>query len=501
MKVRISAFLKDIILTGITSIATILSMIIVTRLVAQGLGAEQFGAYSIARRVIASLVPFTTFAMGISLARTLGWHKSDTVKQSAYFLGALIVTLFFTLLICSLGLFAAPNLSAMIFNQTGYVPLFRALLFTLAGSGFFHLLYSYYRGLGKMNRANLLQFLVVAVGFMIVAGLFAQKGSAAIIIYAFGVLYLTTIVLYAMHVYTTARKLSHFSAIPSAARELMNYGWGRIPAGLVFSGLLSFGPLLAPHYYSLAEAGYLVVGQSMFRITESAVIAFGLVALPKVANLISENKSAFINERLNELLGFLIQIGLFVTLHLFLGTELIVDIWLGEDFAPAVPLMRIIVLSILPYLAYVLFRSVIDAVEIKAVNTVNLFAAFSVGIATAVAAKQSGADVRGLAAAITTSMWLLGILTFRSVNKRFKFSLDKIMFGRTVALNIVLAIPVGAMLYIFRGRSSDYRIFVLVFCLESLLGLGYLFFLRRWKAGWIKQIENRVFVSKADVIP
>jgi O-antigen/teichoic acid export membrane protein len=37
----------------------------VTRLLAQGLGPEEFGAYSLTRRIVTTILPFSTLAMGI----------------------------------------------------------------------------------------------------------------------------------------------------------------------------------------------------------------------------------------------------------------------------------------------------------------------------------------------------------------------------------------------------------------------------------------------------
>ena len=71
---RISPFLRDVVITSLTSMITILSMIIVTHLLAKGLGPEEFGAYSLTRRLVSiTLLLFSTLTMGVALARYIGF--------------------------------------------------------------------------------------------------------------------------------------------------------------------------------------------------------------------------------------------------------------------------------------------------------------------------------------------------------------------------------------------------------------------------------------------
>jgi hypothetical protein len=57
-QIKPSPFIKDVGLTAVTSGITIISIIIVTRLLAQGLGTEKFRAYAMSRQILSTLVPF-----------------------------------------------------------------------------------------------------------------------------------------------------------------------------------------------------------------------------------------------------------------------------------------------------------------------------------------------------------------------------------------------------------------------------------------------------------
>jgi len=53
--IKLSAFLKNIVTTTITFLLTIISMIFIVRFLAKGMGPEEFGAYSLARRIISNI--------------------------------------------------------------------------------------------------------------------------------------------------------------------------------------------------------------------------------------------------------------------------------------------------------------------------------------------------------------------------------------------------------------------------------------------------------------
>ena len=147
--------------------------------------------------------------------------------------------------------------------------LFRCTVYTI--------LYGYYRGIGKIKIANAWQLGVMALGPLIVVGLLIERGSAADIVVALGGLFAVAAAPVAYFCMKGLRGLQ-INHVRSSIRELIHYGVPRTPAGLAFAGLLTMAPLLAPYFGTLKDAGYLVMGQSLFRVMDGAVGAFGLAA-------------------------------------------------------------------------------------------------------------------------------------------------------------------------------------------------------------------------------
>ncbi|MBU0568978.1 lipopolysaccharide biosynthesis protein [bacterium] len=492
---RISPFLRDVVITTLTSMITILSMIIVTRLLAKGLGPEEFGAYSLARRMVSTLLPFATLTMGVALARYVGLYR-NIPDRFFYLWGASIIAVGFSLLIAIMGWVLQKPLAFWIFGKEGYAPLCNALFFMLVGTSLYAVLYAYYRGLGQMGRANLWQVGVMGVCPLVVAAVLASKGGTSLIVFLMGGLFMIAAVPLFYHLVLSWTYIRKGNELRKRLNDLFKYGWPRTPGGLAFAGILTIGPLLASHFGSLKDAGYLVVGQSLFRIVESGLTGFGLVALPKVAQLHAEGKESFLKERVTDLVALLIQIGLFIFLHLFLWSDLIVLAWLGKDYQEAIPIMRIIVLGLVPYLSYVMLRSIIDALEVKAVNTQNLILALMISLPLSIFLAKVGFGVKGIALGTTLGIVILGGTTLRYLWHRNQGLEEGLMFKRVLLLNILLFLPAwGVHAWLMKNEINGFTLLIAL-SIECLIVLIYLTMLKKWQARWMTEIEKRIVIKK-----
>jgi len=98
--IKCSPFLKDIGVTTLTSVATIVSLIFVTRFLARGLGPDEFGAYALTRRIVAFIVRFSTLTMGVSLARYTALSK-DWKQREILLSVALTIVIIMAVILCA----------------------------------------------------------------------------------------------------------------------------------------------------------------------------------------------------------------------------------------------------------------------------------------------------------------------------------------------------------------------------------------------------------------
>jgi O-antigen/teichoic acid export membrane protein len=488
---RPSAFIKDLALTTGTSIATGFGLIIATRLLAQGLGPEGFGVYSLSKRVVGTLAPFSTLAMGVTVARYIA-ISDDTVYRSQYLLSGLILGVAPSVVVAVIGLMFINPLSTIIFNGTGHSLVFMMTLFILVGYSFFTVLYAFYRGTGQMGKANLWQLAIVLLGSIVIAGAYANTRRVDWILFLMGTLYFTSAVPLGLYAYKSVSCRRHALRLAGPLKELIQYGLPRVPGGLAFGGILAIGPLLAPYFGSLRDAGYLVAGQSVFAL-DAGISAFGVIALPKAAQLFAEARVEFLRERIGDIVALVIHLGLFTAIQLFLWSDQIILVWLGSQYIHAIPLMRIMILALVPYFAYVGLRSIIDAVEERAVNTYNLCVGLITTVVSSLFFGMVGRGSLGLALGTTLGIVALGLLTVRYLWQANWVAIKGLRLKECLCLNTC---ALGLALWFRTLLVHSYTpMAVLGFAvlLEGVLVLLYLLILRKLRVRWIVELERRVY--------
>lgn len=489
--IQLSPFVKDILFTTITSLITTLSAVVVTRLLAEGLGPEGFGAYSLSRRTLVMISSFSLLGMDLAIARHIAISKDDETRDR-YLLSGSLLGVLPSLLILTIGLMLRQPLAVLIFRNETYACLFAATLLLVVSYAFFIVLYAFYRGANRMSRANLWQIGVVGIGPVGIAWSLAESGRVEIIVLLLATLFFCAVVPLAY--YNLKAILYHRSVLElnHPARELLEYGLPRVPAGLALAGMLGLGPFLASHVGGLEEAGYLAAGQSVLSLVQGGVAAFGLVALPKVAQLAAAGKRELLRTGINDIIAFIFHLGLFATLHIFLWADQVVLILLGSQYGKAIPLMRIILLALVPYLSFVLLRSIVDAVEKKAINTLNLFMSFAISLISILLLVWMGFGVKGLALGTVIGFSALGVLTIRYLWRTFQLSNNPLELQRSLLLNVGFITIAFILKYWLVQIFSGLMLVSLVTCVEGALFALFILMLWKIKVRWLVELNRRV---------
>jgi O-antigen/teichoic acid export membrane protein len=494
--IKTNPFIKDVILTTLTSIATIFSLIIVLRLLANGLNSERFGAYLLVRRVLSTIEPFSTFGMGIALSRYIA-ITNDRCLKSKYLLSGVFLGAVSSSAILIMGLLFRKQLTILLFHSDDYASLFVNMLFLIVGYSFYILLYAYYRGSGEMWKANLAQLAVMAIIPVFIAAVFGHCSKVEFIVFLFACTFMMAVIPLLASTFKAFRQTHSISQSKGQFKEIMKYGRSRIPAQFTFGAILMTGPFFAPYFGALKEAGYLVLSQSLLKVVEGGVEGFSRVILPKAAQLLAEGRQEFLKYRMTDMAVFIFQMGLFFTLHLFIWSDEIVLVWLGNQYADAIPLMKVVIISLIPYITYGMFRSVIDAVEEKAVNAFNLYIAFFVALFGSLILARAGLGVMGLAIGMTLGFFVLGALTVVFLWKLCHFEIKAFMFRECLLLNIVLITIVFVLKYYLNSTFGRTGVFAAGAVAEILVLLVYCGILWKLRVRWMLELKERIVPSKS----
>jgi O-antigen/teichoic acid export membrane protein len=285
-------------------------------------------------------------------------------------------------------------------------------------------------------------------------------------------------------------------AIKQSTKKMLAFGLPRVPAGLTFSGILMTGPFLALRIGELKHAGFLSAAQSVLSIVQGGVVAFGLVTLPRVAQLVAGEQNHFLGEKIEVIIGFILHLGFFATLHILLWSDQIIFLMLGPGYEPVIPLMRIILIALIPYLAYVFLRSIIDGVEDKAINTRNLVLSFSITIVIDLVFIQFGLGVMGLALGTTGGLICLGYLTYQYLRKTYSLSSGGWHLSASLIINLIL-ITAALIIKLWMTRYFQNQIIFLAFVSEGALFTVYIGVLWKIRIPWMMELKKRIFQQQA----
>jgi O-antigen/teichoic acid export membrane protein len=335
-KIQPSPLIKDILWTALTSLCTSICAILILRLLASGLGPEKFGAYALCRRMLATIAPLTLLGMNIAIVRYVATSKDKRARDNFFFSGCFL-TIVPGFLVLAVGHTFRDFFAPLIFDNPTYLSFFSISLLLIYGHSFYSVIYAFYRGQGQMNRANLINLGIVGLGPLSVAWLLGASGQLNLIVMLLAALFFLCAIPVGYHAIVSCHNIS-IQTIKQSAKKMLAFGLPRVPAGLTFSGILMTGPFLALRIGELKHAGFLSAAQSVLSIVQGGVVAFGLVTLPRVAQLVAGEQNHFLGEKIEVIIGFILHLGFFATLHILLWSDQVIFLMLGPEYDPVIPL-------------------------------------------------------------------------------------------------------------------------------------------------------------------
>ncbi len=160
MRLRMSPFVRDFVVTSATSAIGIACSLLLTRFLAVGLGPTEFGAYSVVRRVVPTILAFSTLAAEVALPRYLGMASGRESSPTGYLSSAVMIATGATGLTLFVAVLWRTEFARLFFGDPAYQTLIGAACLMTAATALFNLLYAHYRGRLQMVQANLWQLVL-----------------------------------------------------------------------------------------------------------------------------------------------------------------------------------------------------------------------------------------------------------------------------------------------------------------------------------------------------
>lgn len=491
--------------TVIEMAETLLASLIVTamvvlhyRLLANQLGQDEFAAFTLAKRSLS--IVFYTATLGSALAITkvlAGAIEPD--RRSTYIVSGFIVAVIPSIAFAFVVYLFADTAALWIYDDRKYANLVQAQLVLLIGQAVSVFLYSVLRGRMDFRAANVWLVYANGVSQAIAAGVtilprFANAHTA--IALSAIPLFVAIGFVAGIMLREPRRETVRFRPVMAAGREILKYGLPRMPSSVAFYGLFALAPLLAIRHLGVTSSGLLVSAQSIFQVIEGLTYALGFVLFPKMVSALSTHIDSALAEKIRTIVSGAVAIGAYLGIHCVIWADVLIYVFLGPQYVSVVPIMRIMCAAIWPYTMFSLLRPVIDATDPKPLNVFNILIAIGVQALIVGVAALASLGIASYAIGVTSSIFVLGILTLVSIGRRWTSSIALRETTVDVAAIAAMAFIVLILRELTTMRNEPAELIVAAIAIECLSLAAMYLYCMRCSPRWFRQMSLRVATVK-----
>lgn len=409
--------------TMLTEVLVTILGILLLKLAASMLTPAGFGEYALSRRAVGLLYLPLVLGLGVAAPRYISIARTGTVagfSEGSFAIATLTAGLVPPLAVVLLLNLAPSWSSTLIFGTSTLSALVGPSTIALAGIALHSMVYAVYRGRSEMGFANLMQ--LVNLGITPVAAFWLADRTAAAVLTATGTAWLAVSAVGLIHVLFRERGQfasgfsQQYSNLRSALRVLLRFGVPRVPGEFALVGLFAVPALIAVRTQGVVAAGQFSAALSVLTMLAGAFAPVSLVLLPRASAQVATGDIAGLRRLV---LKILVGGILLATAGVVVGELLIppfIRWYFGEAFVPAIPVFRACLIGAIPYAVYILMRSILDALDVKALNSRNLI----ISLIVAVVLCLVDSSLLWMSFAIVASLTLLGGLTLRDTYARLR---------------------------------------------------------------------------------
>lgn len=400
----------------ITELAVMAAGVLILKLAADFLGAVGFGEYTVSRRAIGLLYLPLVMGLGIAAPRYIAIAREGALagySAGAFGLATLTAGLLPTVAVIALMNLAPAGASTVLFGNASMTRLVPAAALALGGIATHGLVYAVFRGHGQMHLANALQLL--NNGLIPVAAFFLAPRDAAAVLVFTGLAWLATSgAALVILLFREKKRATATRSVSDHLRILLRFGIPRIPGEFALVGLFALPALIALRSNGIVVAGQFSAGLSVLSLVSSVFAPIGLVVLPRASAQAAVGDFA----GLRRLVARILTGGMILVSIAVVTGELLIPVFVrwyfGAEFLVAVPVFRACLLGAIPFVVYVLLRNILDALDVRALNSRNLILTLVLLIALCLLKPE----ILSMAMSLVVALTLLSILSLRDTYAR-----------------------------------------------------------------------------------
>ena len=404
--------------TMVTELLVTIAGILVLKFAAALLDPVGFGEYSLSRRAVGMLYLPLVMGLGIAAPRYIAIARAGAMPgytESAFATATLSAGLLPPLTIILLLNISPPVGATILFGSAALAHMVPPATIALAGIALHGMVYAVYRGRSEMKFANTLQSIDLAI--VPVMAFLISRNDAAAVLTTTGVAWLVVSGIALLHV--LYRERADWRGLASMRQHLgvlLRFGLPRVPGEFALVGLFAIPALLAVRAHGVVAAGQFSAALSVLTMAAGSFAPVGLVVLPRASAQVATGDLAGLRHLVLRILAGGI---LLAAIGVIIGELLIppfIRWYFGDAFLPAIPYFRAILLGAIPYAIYILMRSILDALDVRAVNSRNLVVTLAVVVILCLVNRS----LMWMSGSIVAALVLLGTLTLRDTYQRLR---------------------------------------------------------------------------------
>ncbi|HEX4076398.1 MAG TPA: hypothetical protein VHX49_13440 [Candidatus Acidoferrales bacterium] len=499
-QLSVHPLLRNVGITGFTSVVTSMAAMVVISLVGRILGPILLGEYLLVRRIASWLQAVVVLPSGIALPRYVAASVDEPASsRQAYFLGAVVTACGLALLLVAALVVWKGAVSRVIFGSADLAPLALPLGLLLLGLAAHGAAFGFYQGTLTMGRACSAQLFNLAIIPVLAVVVFSHERSIPRIIAATGTSMLICSFLFSVPILRGAHMTQLARRTLQHVPELLSFGLSRTWGDFGLQALLSLPAVIAAHYLPMRSVSFLLLGGSFLAVVAAATLPLGIILLSQVTRSLARDRPTQIRGQLAHFVDALIESSAFISLQMLVFAGVAVRLWVGPSFAGATRIVQLLILAVPFYFVYGGLRSVVDAAAVKAHNTRNIVIAL-VAFLAAIAVARFGVSrhylLEGLALSVVAAMAVLCGLTLRTIRHLFEL---RVRWGRLLpgtGVAIVLGACSFVLVYTFHFQPN------LVVLLLYEAAVSGIYFATLWFLGstWLRFVMGMMFSFQSSTL-
>lgn len=368
---------RDVVWTFSIQILIMLCSFAINKLLASRLSIDDFGQYNVIKRSVQVLSFVMLAGVGIALPRYIPLYRNGTPPRriAPLLMASMIYIIGVSVVVLTVCLAFSSQMQEIVIGQSENMSLLMVALayaFMLALAQY---AFAYYRGIGHFkwfNGSQLAMQLAIIVPLILLPVLTVSN--------VFVSWFIITTLLVAYYLGRELRQkrsqLSQFSFSPSRLTPhlvtIVKYSSGRLVADFFQFSLAAFPLIYISNVMGLQDTAYFSIGITFVTMITPLFSFMGIILLPYVSKAIARHEMNSANRLIQRLLLIYVGSALFFIAVFYIFTGFLTTLLFSSSYVVTADLTRIMVLSILPQAAYMLYRNTIDAVSVIPYNAIIL---------------------------------------------------------------------------------------------------------------------------------